>query len=125
MTKKQKTLAMSDVKQIGGVKSRKGVQTFANIVPDAPKYRFDQMIDQTIYIVKLEPKFSDNYGDGYVVSFKDLPNAAETCTAGVFGQFPAKQLDMLYQATNGGSRISLDSPVKTIIRQAGKSYRFE
>ncbi len=102
-----------------------GVQSFGDLVPDKPAYRFDQMIDQTVYIVKLEKKFSDNYGDGFVVSFKDLPNAAETCTAGVFGQFPVEQLKGLYQATNDGQRISLTSPVKTTIRQAGKSYRFE
>ena len=125
MSPKAKTLKMSDVKDVKGTRRHKGVQIFGALVPEKTAYRLDQMIDQTIYIVKLERKFSDNYGDGFVVSFKDMPNAAETCTAGVFGEFPVQQLNGLYQATVDGSQISLDSPVKTTIRQAGKSYRFE
>lgn len=122
--KNSKTNSQS-LQEVGTKRKLSGVQSFANLVPEKPSYRFDQMIDQTIYIVKLERKFSDNYGDGFIVTFKDLPNAAELCTAGVFGEFPVQQLNGLHQATNEGSRISLDSPVKTTIRQAGKSYRFE
>ena len=122
---KAKTLQMKDIQTVGSNPRRKSVRNFQELVPPASAYRLDEMIDQTIYIIKLEEKPGTQYGDGFIVTFKDLPNAAEICNAGVFGQFPVKQLQALYAATVQGSEISLTSPVKTTIRQAGKSYKFE
>lgn len=122
---KPKTLKMSDIKQTGGSKRRTGVQNFADIVPQEENKHFQDMADQTIYIVKLERREGTQYGNGYVVSFKDLPNARDTYTTGVFGEYPTKQLDSLFAMTHEGRTISLDSPVKTTIRQAGKTYKFE
>lgn len=107
---------------------RKGMQSFSALVPEAEKFSFADHPGETFYIVKLEKKFSNNYGDGYVVSVKELPNAAQTLTAGVYGAIPAKQMDALYQATHEGSRISLDTPVPVKVEEVptskGMSYRF-
>lgn len=125
---KQKTLQVKNIKHVDTNKRRSGVQDFGDLVPEDVKTNFGSFAGRTIYIVKLEPKSSPNYGEGYVVSFKDFPNAAETMTTGVFGVIPAKQLDALWQATNEGHRISLDSPVATTIEEVptskGMSYKF-
>jgi len=104
---------------------RNGVQQFADFMGEETHKRFDKMIDNTIYIVKLQIMASDQYGSGYKVYFKDIPGEKATYDCSVFGEYPVKQLDQLYQMTNSGARISLDSPVRTVIRSAGKSYKFE
>ena len=123
--KKPATLKMSDIKQSGMGKSRNGVQNFADFLGEETHKRFDTMIDQTIYIVKLEPSGSDTYGTGWKVYFKDIPGEKATYDCNVYGQYVVPQLDSLYQMTNNGERISLDSPVRTTIRKAGNSYKFE
>lgn len=122
-TKQAKATNYEQVTQ--GGKRRAGVQNFSDFASDDTHVHLQDMADQTIYIVKLEPLASDEYGAGFKLWFKDLPNAKATSTAGVFGQFPVAQLENLYNLTNKGERISLTSPVKTIIRKAGKTYRFE
>lgn len=122
---KTKTLKMQDIKNVETNSRRKGVQNFADLAGEETHRRFDNMIDQTIYIVKLEIMVSEKYGGGYKVYFKDMPGEKATYDCSVFGEYPCRQLDNLYQSTNDGSRISLDSPVRTNIRPAGKSYKFE
>ena len=122
---KSKALRMSDIKPVGNSKRKTGVQSFSDFQGEASHKRFDQMIDETIYIVKIQVMTSESFGLGYKLHFKDMPNAQATYTAAVFGQFPVEQLDNLYHLTNSGERISLDSPVKVTIRAAGKSYKFE
>ncbi len=107
-------------------KTKVRVQQFKDYVTgDASHKRFDEMIDETIYIIKLEPIGSDTYGPGYKVWFKDLPPAKETYTAACFGQYVVPQLEQLYHATHDGKTISLSSPVRTVIRKAGNTYHFE
>jgi hypothetical protein len=106
-------------------KGKRGVQNFADFAGQSNHVRFDEMIDQTIYITQLDILASDQYGSGYKVHFKDLPNAAQTMTAGVFGKYPIEQLDNLYKMTHDGKLISPETPVRTKIVQAGKTYRFE
>lgn len=101
------------------------VQNFADLQGEATHRRFDEMIDETIYFTALENMKSDQYGDGYKVHFKELPNAKETFTAACFGQYIVPVLDGLYASTNQGENITEQNPVKVIIRKAGKSYRFE
>lgn len=107
---------------------RKGLQSFSALVPEDEKFKFTDHPGEVFYIVKIEKKFSDLYGDGYVVHVKDFPEAKQTMTAGVFGAIPGKQMDKLYEMTNGGIRISLDSPVPVKIEEVptkkGMSYRF-
>ena len=128
MSPKAKALKMSDVSDVKGTRRPKGMQRFSDLVPEAEKLSFVDHDGETFYIVKVEKKFSNNYGDGYVVSVKDLPNAKETRTTGVYGMIPAKQMDSLYAATVEGSQISLDSPVPVKIEvvktSKGDSYRF-
>ena len=116
---------MSDVKNVTPGSRRNGVQNFSDFAGEETHKRFDKMIDETIYIVKLETMTSDQYGGGFKVYFKDIPGEKLTYDCSVFGAYPAQQLANLYQATNNGERISLDSPVRTVIRSAGKSYKFE
>jgi hypothetical protein len=116
---------MANIKNLDNNRSRKGVQNFADFAGDPTHVRFDEMIDQVIYIVKIEPQTSEKFGSGFKVWFKDLPNAAATQDAAVYGQYVVPQLENLYNLTNKGNRISLDSPIKTTIRQAGRTYRFE
>ena len=125
MEKKSKTKKASDVKDITPRRSRKGVQNFADFQGEESHKRFDTMIDQTIYIVKIDPVASDTYGPGYKVHFKDIPGAKQTYDCNVYGQYVVPQLDNLYAATVQGSEISLDSPVRTTIRKAGNTYKFE
>ena len=108
-----------------GSSKHKGVQNFADFVGESSHKRFDEMDGQTIYIVKLEVFPSDKFGAGYRVHFKDLPNARETYTASCFGEYIVPVLDNVYKLTHDGKMISLDSPIKTTFRKAGRTYRFE
>lgn len=123
-----KTLKVSQIKTVSPSSKRKGVQDFGDLVPESVAHQLLEYAGTSIYIVKLEQKFSNNYGDGYIVHFKDFPNSTEIMTAGCYGSVPAKQLDALFQATNGGSRISLDSPIGARIVEVpttkGMSYKF-
>lgn len=112
-------------KKLEGRNTLKGVQNFSDFVGDDSHKRLDEMIDQTIYITKIEPVTSDTYGAGYRIHFKDLPNARDTYTASIFGQYTVPQIERVYKLTNNGSRVSSDSPIKATIRKAGRSYRFE
>ncbi len=121
----KRNLKMSDVKNVDGNKRRTGVTNFSDYAGEEIHKRFDQLIDSTIYIVKLEIMTSETYGAGWKVYFKDLPGEHATYDCSVFGTYPCQQLQNLYDATNEGRRISLDSPIRTVIRAAGKSYKFE
>lgn len=103
----------------------KGVQNLSDFMPDPTHRRLDEMIDETIYIWKIEPMGSDQYGEGFKIHFKDMPNAVASYTAAIFGEYVKPQIEAVYVATNKSSRISLDSPVKATIRKAGRTYRFE
>jgi len=111
--------------KVPAAKQIKGVQSFAQFVPANEHKRFDEMIDQTIYITKIEPLFSDSFGEGYKLWFRDLPNAKAEYTAAVFSQFVVPVLKNMYILTHDGKQINLDNPVKATIRKAGKSYRLE
>jgi len=106
-------------------RSKKGVQNFGDFAGTSLHVRFDEMTGQTIYITQLETMGSDTFGPGYKVHFKDLPDASQTQTAAVFGKAPREQLDNLYKMTHDGKLIASDSPIRTKIVQAGKTYRFE
>lgn len=107
---------------------RGGVQDFGSFMPEQSHFKLTDFDGRAIYIVKLEPKFSDAYGDGYLIHFKDFPNAAQTMTAFCAGAIPKPQLDALYQATNEGRRISIASPVgcriEVVKTKGGNSYKF-
>lgn len=124
MTTKKK--ANTNFEQIkGGSRRKQGVQNLADFLPENDHKRLDEMIDQTIYIWKIEPQTSEKYGEGFKIWFKDLPNARDSYTASIYGQYVVPQLNAVWVGSNKGSRISLDSPVKATIRQAGRTYRFE
>ena len=125
MAAKPKTQKAKDVKDITTIRKRKGIQNFSDFQGEESHKRFDTMIDQTIYIVKIAPVASDTYGPGYKVHFKDIPGENATYDCNVYGQYVVPQLDNLYAATVQGSEISLDSPVRTTIRKAGNTYKFE
>lgn len=108
----------------GGAR-RAGVQNFGDLVAAGNHVRLDEYDGETIYISKVEPIKSDTYGEGFKITFRDLPNAKEVYTASSFGQGPVAQLAELYRMTNEGKRLSSDSPIKTKVIKAGRTYRFE
>lgn len=108
-----------------GAKSRKGVQSLDAFYSAEPFVRLDEMIDQSVYLVKLEPINSEQFGEGFRLYLKDYPNAAETMTAATFGMNTVRILTQVWENSNHGARISLDSPVKLTIRKAGRSITFE
>lgn len=87
--------------------------------------RFDEMIDQTIYVTKIDPLASDQYGAGFKVWFKDMPNEKGVMTASTFGAGPVAQLSGLYEQMRKGGSIPSGVYVKLTIKAAGRSYRFE
>lgn len=121
-TDKPKTLNVSSIK---GPRKGKGVQSFSAFQSEQGHRKLTDYFDRQIYIVKIEPLHSDEYGEGYKLYFKEAPKAKETLTAAIFGQYVVPQLDDLYQLSHQGKLISLDSPVETTIRKAGKTYHFE
>jgi hypothetical protein len=125
MATKLKTLEVKNIKTVGSSRKGKGVTEFATFAGEDTNRHMADFDGQTIYIVKLERKFSDTYGDGFVVIFGDMPNAAAKYTAGVFGQYPAAQLEKVFVNSHEGRLISLDNPVRTTIRKIGNSYKFE
>lgn len=121
MTPKTKTSKKRTPKDGG----RKGnVQNFADFQNDNSHKRFDEMVGQTIFIIKLEPLKSKTFGNGYRVHFKEERGSPDTFTGSVFSKYVVPQLDNVYALTNNGSRLSITSPIKATIEQAGKSYRF-
>jgi len=122
---KANTLNVNSIKSVGTQSKKHGVQNFADYQGATTHYRFDQMLDQTIYIVNLERMSSENFGSGFKVFYKDLPNTRDTYDCCVFGAYPVQQLESLYTLSHDAATISYESPVKTTIRAAGKSYRFE
>lgn len=101
------------------------VKNFSDLVGEGLHVRLDEKIDETIYLVGLEPMESESYGDGYKIHFKELPNAKDTYTAACFGTYVVPSLDQLFNATDEGESITEDAPIKTTIRKAGRSYKFE
>jgi hypothetical protein len=103
-----------------------GVKNFADVVPASDKHRrFDEMIDQTIYIVNIEPMFSEQYGAGFRIWAKDMPNEQDSFTVASFSQYNRDQLQALYNATHNGDKLLPNTCVKAVVRAAGKSYRLE
>lgn len=97
----------------------------ANYLQTEEHYRFDEMIDHTIYVTKIDVLASDQYGTGFKVWFKDMPDEQGIMTASTFGAGPCAQLVTLYEAMKKGGTIPPGTYVKLTIRQAGRSYRFE
>lgn len=108
-----------------GLRSKKGVQLLSTYYTEEPFYRLDEMIDQTIYIVKLKKLQSEQFGDGFKIWFKDLPNAKETGQCATFGMNTVRILQQVYANSHEGAWISLDSPVKITVRKAGRSITLE
>lgn len=107
--------------------SKANVKRFGDIVPSGDEFhrKFTDMYDQTIYIVNIDPIFSDQYKDGYRVYFKDMPNEQDTYNATCFGTYVVPQLKRLYDVTHNGGKLLPNTCVQTVIRQAGNTYRFE
>lgn len=122
---KQKTLSTKDITVVGTKGKRHGVSNFGDLVGKDAHVQLRDYDGQVIYIVKLENLPSVNFGDGYRVTFGDMPNAKDLYTAGVYGQYPKAQLDALYAATSNGNQINRDNAVRVKIVKAGNSYRFE
>jgi hypothetical protein len=102
------------------------VKNFADVVPATDNHRrFDEMIDQTIYIVNIEPMFSEQYGAGFRIWAKDMPNEQDTFTVASFSQYNHDQMQALYNATHNGDKLLPNTCVKAVVRAAGKSYRLE
>jgi len=128
MTKRN--LKMSDIKPVVPAK-RKGkttgvrVQKFAQFQPESEHVRLDEMADETIYIVKIEPQTSDQYGEGYKLHFRMDPRKGELKTAACYGAYVVPVLDNMYNLSHLGKLISPEHPVEATIRKAGRTYRFE
>ncbi len=123
-TKKAGKSNFDQIHKQGGAR-RSGVQNFGDLVAAGNHVRLDEYDGETIYISKVEPIKSETYGEGFKITFKDMPNAKDTYTASSFGQGPVAQLAELYRMTNEGKRLSSDSPIKTKVVKAGRTYRFE
>lgn len=123
-TKKSKGTNFDQIHKQGG-STRKGVQNFGDLVAAGNHVRLDEYDGETIYIGKIEPIHSETYGEGFKITFRDMPNAKDSYTASSFGQGPVAQLAELYRMTNEGKRLSSDSPIKTKVVKAGRTYRFE
>lgn len=126
----KRNLKMSDIKPAKGAKATgkvRGykVQKFSDYQPESDHKRLDQMIDQTIYIIKIEPLASEEYGSGFKLWVKDMPNAKDTYTVACFGAYVVPVLDNLYNLSHKGKLINPENPVQTTIRKAGRTYRFE
>lgn len=120
---KPRNLDMSTIK--GGSRNRKGVQNLSDYVEGEVSTQLSSLKDQTIYIVKLQPMKSDQYGDGFKIWYKDFPNAVDTLKAHTFGMVTVPVLDQLWHNTNEGKRISLDSPIKATVRVNGRATTLE
>jgi hypothetical protein len=107
------------------VNRKKGIQSLSDYYTAEPFYRLDEMVDQTVYIVKLEPLTSEQYGAGFKIWFKDYPNAKETGQCATFGMNVVPMLTQVYANTHDGALISLDSPIKVTVRKAGRSITLE
>lgn len=107
------------------VKGDPKVRRFSDFVAGDNHRRFDEYIDRDVYIIKIEPQTSEQYGEGFKVWFKEAVKAKDTYTAAVYGQYVVPQLDELYKVTHDGKLINPDNPVMVTIRKAGKTYRFE
>lgn len=125
MTTKAKVPNTTDTKPYVSNRKTKGVQEFSQFAGENTQKQMKEYDGVTIYIVKLERKFSDTYGDGFIVTFGEMPNATVKYTAGVFGQYPAAQLEKVYVNSHDGRLISPESPIRTTIRKIGNSYKFE
>lgn len=110
-----------------GKKSRKPVVTpLSQVVKTQEDHRrFDEMYDQTVYIVNIEPIKSADFGDGFKLWCKDMPNEQGTFTVSSFSQYNREQLQALYDATHNGDKLLPNTCVKAVVRQAGNTYRLE
>lgn len=88
-------------------------------------FRFDEMDGHTIYITKIEQLTSEQFGSGFKVWFKDMPNELGVMTASTFGAGPCAQLIPIFQQMQKGGSIPAGTYIKLTIRKAGRSYRFE
>lgn len=123
---KASTLAGLNTPMPIGKAKKPVVKNLSDIVPDSNEHRrLDEMIDQTIYIVNIEPVHSADYGDGFKLFFKDMPNEVATYTAASFSPYNQGQLQGLYDATHNGDKLLPATCVKARIVAAGKSYRLE
>jgi hypothetical protein len=110
-----------DISKITGTKkSRKGVQPLSNFIPVDEAVQMSSLVGETMFIVKLEPTQSDQYGEGFNVWYKETPTSKETLHAYTYGTMTVPILKMVYEQTNKGERISLDSPVRATVQQAGR-----
>ena len=105
--------------------SNKGVRNFSDFVPYSNHVALSDLDGQTIYIVKLEPMESENFGHGYKIYFKDLPNAQETQTAASFSKVLVPVLDEVYRLTHEGREISLTSSLKAKVVVSGRTVNLE
>lgn len=129
-SKKPATLSMKDIKSVGKKTNKRTsgavrVQKFADYQTESGHVRLDEMIDETIYIVKIEPQQSKDYGEGYKLTFALDARSSEYKTASCYGAYVVPALADLYKLSHDGKLISPNNPVETTIRQAGKTYKFE
>lgn len=122
-SKAPKHLNMEDIKKT--IHARKGVQKLSDYVAGETSSQLSALEGQTIYIVKLQPMQSGEFGDGFKIWYKDLPNARDTLQAHTFGQIVVPVLSALYANTHNGAMISLDSPVMVTVRKSGRSTIIE
>ena len=120
---KPKGLDFSKIKTVG--RKGKGVHKLSDFVTGEQSAQLSTLKDQTIYIVKLEPMKSEQFGDGFKIWYKDFPNAKETLQAHTFGQVTVPTLAQLYENTHQGKLIALDSPVVTTVRVSGRTTTLE
>ena len=120
---KPQAFDVSTIKSVG--RKGKGVRKLSDFVTDDQSAQLSTLKDQTIYIVKLEPMKSEQFGDGFKIWYKDFPNAKDTLQAHTFGQVTTPKLAQLYQNSHQGKLISLDSPVQTTVRVSGRTTTLE
>jgi hypothetical protein len=120
---KPRNLDVSTIATSG--RKSKGVHKLSDFVTGEQSAQLSTLKDQTIYIVKLEPMSSEQFGDGFKIWYKDFPNAKETLQAHTFGQVTVPTLAQLYQNTHQGKLISLDSPIQATVKVSGRTTTLE
>lgn len=120
-----KSLKMSSIKTIKPAKAAIKVREFSDFAGEPTHVKLQDHLDETLYIVKVEPISSETFGEGFRLHWRDMPNAAVTYTSSVLGDYPVQQLRGAFAQEGLMESITELSPMRVTIRAAGRSYRFE
>lgn len=104
---------------------KKGVLKFSDYVPESNHVSLSDLDGSVIYIVKLEKQHSETFGEGYKLTFKDMPGEKESRTAATYSQVLVPVLDEVFRLTHDGKLISLDTPMQAKIVVRGRAVTLE